>query len=179
MSKTACPTVLLALILFLFLPAAASAQTVKPSAPDHSIPESRKTAEKTPSKLPLQALTLVSTSEAARKAAEEASLKEGIPKGKALTSDPPGSKQETDGGVLEFHANDSPPLSDSTTGTFHAKDQKKSVLKNIHGSIDGATASGVGRANAVDGAVGADSSNGKLNIYLEGGHSHASPPNPR
>lgn len=174
MSKTACPTVLLGLTLFLLPPVAASAQAQKTPAHGPSISKSQKAAEKTPSKLPLQALTLVSTSEAARKAAEEATVKSQHTRGTSPPSSQAGSKQEADGGVLEFHADDSAPLADSAPGTFHAKDQKKSVLKNIHGSVYGAAASGVGQANAVNGAVGADSNNGKFNIYMEGGHSQAS-----
>ncbi|MEJ2006563.1 MAG: hypothetical protein P8Z30_00145 [Acidobacteriota bacterium] len=178
MSKTACPTVLLGLMLFLLLPATTPAQTQKTSGPEYSTSQSRKSAEKTPSKLPLRALTLVSTSGAARKAAEEASRKSQTAKGTSRPSSQAGSKEEADRGVMEFHANDSAPLANSATGTFHAKGKEKPALKNIHGSVYGATASGIGKANAVDGAVGADSSNGKINIYVESGHSHAKTPNP-
>lgn len=175
MSKTACRTVLLVLAFFLVMPAAANAQTEKASRPQKSTSESSKTS-KAPSKLPLQSLTLVSTTEAARKVAEEASAKAETTK--TDTSILKGTKPEADGAVIEFHAIDSSFARDSSKGTFETKSQKKSLLKNIHGSAYGATASDAGRASGEGGGIGADSGNGKFSIYVEGQHTHASTPAP-
>jgi hypothetical protein len=177
MSITSRDTILLVLTLFLFLPVAATAQVKKTSNPQSSTSEKPKAA-KTPSTLPLQSVTLVSTAEAVRKVAEEASAKGQTAKRPAETWNHARSKPGADGAVLEFHPTDSSVLADSAAGTVQAKSEKKSVLKNIHGSAYGATASGAGRADGEGGAVGADSRNGKFNIYVEGEHAHADTPAP-
>ena len=176
MSKTPWQTVLLVLALFLVLPAAAVAQKEISSNPSPPKPKSVKPT-KPQDKLPLQDVTLVSTAAAARKVAEEASARAQAPKAASKTSVKAESKQAADGAVLEFHP-ESGPAGDSAKGGFQSKSGKKSVLKNIHGSAYGAAASAVGQANGEGGNVGADSSNGKLNIYVEGEHAHASTPAP-
>lgn len=177
MSKTAWRTVLLGLALLVLLPAAVMARVQKTPLQTTSTTKAGK-AEKTPSKLPLSALTLVSTSAAARKVAAEATAKALAPKNASPTLSPVGSEQETSGSVREFQTDNTAGLSDSSNGTFQMKNHKRSMLKNIHGSVYGATASGIGRANTVDGAVGADSSNGKFSVYMQGEHSHISTPPP-
>lgn len=176
MSKTPWQTMLLVLALFLVLPSAAAAQKEKSSNVPPPNPKSVKSI-KPQSNPPLQDLTLVSTAAAVRKVAEEASARAQSPKAASKTSVKAKSKQVADGAVLEFHPENS-PTGDSTKGGFQTKGRKKSVLKNIHGSAYGAAASAVGQANGEGGAVGADSSNGKLNIYIEGEHTHASTPAP-
>jgi len=177
MSKTPWQTVVLVTALFLFLPAAAAAQKEKPSGPQKATSENSKAA-KSPGRLPLQSVTLVNTDEAARKVAEEASARAQTPKGAARTSNKTAPQQEADGAVLEFRPTEGSPMADPAPGTVQTKSSKKSVLKNIHGSAYGAAASAVGQANGEGGAVGADSSNGKFNIYVEGEHAHASTPAP-
>lgn len=177
MSKTACQTVLLALTLLLLLPTVATAQAEKTTNTPNPAAQNQKAA-KTPKKLPLEALTLVSTSEAARGAAAEISAKKMALKDATRTSGKTGTKQKADGGVQQFQIDNAAGLADSSNGTFRIKDHKRSLLKNIHGSIYGATASGVGRANSVDGDVGADSSNGKLSVYVGGEHTHVRPATP-
>lgn len=177
MSKTACHTVLLGLVIFLLLPAAAMARAQKVSFRDTSTAKARK-AEKTPSRLPLSALTLVSTSEATRKVAAEATAKALGPKDASPTLSSVRSEQETAGSVREFQTDNTVGLSGPSNGTFQIKNHKRSMLKNIHGSVNGATASGIGRADTVDGAVGADSGNGKFSVYIQDEHSHRSTPPP-
>lgn len=177
MSKTPWQTTLVVLALFLVLPAAATAQQEKPSGSPTSDSQNAKTV-KAPGKLPLQSLTLVSTEEAARKAAEEARAKTQRPQAAAETAKHKGDKEAANAAVLEFHPTDGTAAPDSSKGTFQVKDRKKSVLKNIHGSAYGAAASGVGRAHGEGGAVGADSRGGKFNVYVEGEHTHGNTPNP-
>lgn len=177
MSKTPWQTALVVLALFLLLPPAATAQEAKPSGPPPSDSQNAK-AVKAPGKLPLRSVTLVNTTEAARKVAEEKSATKQPEKGTALTPKQSESSKTASGAVLEFHPTDGTPGPDSSKGTFHVKDRKKSVLKNIHGSAYGASASGIGRANGEGGAVGADSRGGKFNVYVEGEHTHDSTPGP-
>ena len=177
MSKTPWQTVLLVLALFLLLSPAASAQTQKTSSKADAGRNNTK-AVKGPDKLSLQSVTLTSTAEAARKAAEEATARTSAPKTTQKNSKQSGSSDTTEGAVLEFRATDGPPASAVSAGGFQEKGHKKSVLKDIHGSAYGATASAAGSASAEGGAVGAGSSNGKFNVYVEGEHTHASTPVP-
>ena len=178
MSKTPWKTVLVVLALFLVLPAAATAQQEKPSGSHPSDSQNSKSV-KAPDKLPLQSVTLVSTDDAARKAAEEARARLQRLKSTSETAKHEGDKGAANAAVLEFHPTDGAPPADSSKGTFQVKDgKKKKVLKNIHGSAYGATASGFGRANGEGGAVGADSRGGKFNVYVEGEHAHDNTPNP-
>jgi len=178
MSKTPWQTVLVVLALFLLLPPAATAQEEKPSHP-HSSDSQNTKAVKAPGKPPLRSVTLVNTTEAARKVAEKESARRQLKKDVALTPKQPQSGKTADGAVLEFQPTDGTPATNSSQGTFQVKDSKKKpVLKNIHGSAYGAAASGVGRANGEGGAVGADSRSGKFNVYVEGEHTHDSTPGP-
>lgn len=168
---------LVVLAVFLVLPTAAVAQQEKPSGSHPSDSQNSKTV-KAPDKLPLQSVTLVSTDEAARKAAEEARAKAQDPKANSKTAKHEGDKGAANAAVLEFHPTDGTPGPDSSKGTFQEKDRKKSVLKNVHGSAYGAAASGTGGANGESGSVGADSRSGKFNVYVEGEHAHDNTPNP-
>lgn len=177
MSKTPWQTMLVVLALFLLLPPAATAQEEKPSHPHPSDSQNAK-AVKAPGKLPLRSVTLVNTTEAARKVAEEESARAQGPKAASKTAKHKGDKEAAGAAVLEFHPTDENPATDSSKGTFQVKGHKKSILKNIHGSAYGATASGVGRANGEGGAVGAESRGGSVNVYVEGEHTHGSTPGP-
>ncbi len=178
MCKTPRHIIALVVTLFLFLPVAFAGQVKKKTSNSKLSAPARLKAAKAPNKLSLQSLTLVSTSEAARKAAEEASAKAEKTKTRAGTSILRGARPEADGAVIEFHAVDGSFARDSSKGTSQAKSQKKSVLKNIHGSAYGATASAFGRATGEGGAVGASSGNGKFSVYVEGQHTQASTPAP-
>lgn len=177
MTKTLWQTMLVLLAGFLVQPAVAVAQQEKPSNSHPSDSQNSK-AVKAPEKLPLQSVTLVSTDEAARKAAEEARAKTQSHKAASENAKREGDKAVANSAVTEFHPTDGPPPADSSKGTFKEKDRKKAVLKNIHGSAYGAAASGIGRANGEGGAVGADSGSGKFNVYVEGEHAHDNTPNP-
>ncbi len=178
MCKTSRHIIVFAVALFLFLPAVVAAQVKKKASSSKVSAQEKLKAAKAPSKLSLQSLMLVSTSEAARKAVEEASAKAKKTKTRAGTSILRGTKREADGAVTEFHAVNGSFAGDSSKEISRVKSQKKSVLKNIHGSAYGATASAIGRANGVGGAVGASSGNGKFGIYVEGQHTQASTPAP-
>jgi hypothetical protein len=177
MSRMPWQTALLVLALFLLLPPAVTAQEEKPSNPHAPKSESAKEA-KAPGKLPLRSVTLVNTTETARKVAEEASARAQSGRTVPQTSQAAEAGKATDGAVFEFHPADGPPAADAGKGDFQKKGRRKSVLKNIHGSAYGAAASSVGRAHGEGGAVGADSRGGKLNVYVEGEHTHASTPAP-
>ncbi len=164
------------LALFLVPPVAANAQQEKTSGSHPSGSQNLKSA-KAPDKPPLKSLTLISTDEAARKAAEEARAKEQPQKDASKTAKREGDKGTAGAAVMEFRATDG-PAANSSKGTLQVKDRKKPVLKNIHGSAYGAAASGIGRANGEGGAVGADSASGKFNVYVEGAHAHDNSPNP-
>jgi hypothetical protein len=163
------------LATFLLLPLGANAQTERSSSKPEATNKSAK-AVKAPAMPPLQSVTLQSTAEAARKAAEEASARALGQEKVSKNSKQPGASELTDGAVLEFHPTTNPPSAGS--GGFHEKNHKNSVLKNIHGSAYGAAASAAGRASAEGGAVGADSRNGKVNIYVEGEHAQTNNPAP-
>jgi hypothetical protein len=173
MSKIPCRTVPFVLVLLLLLPITAAAQAKEPQRPASEKPK----AAKAPTTLPLRSLTFVSPDEAAREIAETRA-KARASKKTAGISNPTGTGNAADGAVLELHPTDSPPLSGSATATFLTMSQKKSVLKDIHGSIYGGVASGTGLTNVENGAVGADSGNGKLNVYLEGEQAHVNTPAP-
>jgi hypothetical protein len=177
MSKTTWQTVLLVMALFLLLPAAGAAQGEKSSSPQKSASTDSK-ALKAPGQPPLQSVTLVNTAEAARQVAKEASARAQAPKAASTTSNKTAPQPEAGGAVLELHPADLSDLAETETRAVQTKSPKKSVLKNIHGSAYGAAVSQVGQANGEGGDVGADSSNGKFNIYLEGEHAHASTPAP-
>jgi len=177
MSRTAWQTVLLVLVMFAFLSPTATAQEQKTACPRATGSQSAKAA-KPAAQLPLQSVTLVSTEEAARRAAEEMRAKAQTGQTPPETSKEAEAGKAADGAVLEFHPTDSLPGKDAIKGGVQEKDRSKSVLKNIHGSAYGAAASAAGRANGEGGDVGAESRGGKINIYVEGEHTHTSTPVP-
>ena len=178
MSKTPWQTVFVFPALFLLLPPGAGAQQAKDPGPRPSDSKKTSKAAKAPDKVPLRSVTLVNTTDAARKVAEEEIARKQMEKESPLA----GKQQEPGKGagsaVLEFHATESTPAADSSRATVQEKGRKKPALKNIHGSAYGGAASGIGRANGEGGAVGADSRGGKLNVYVEGGHTQGTTPGP-
>jgi hypothetical protein len=175
MSKTPWHIALFVLAMFLLMPAA-SAQEGKPSDLHPSNSKNAKNA-KPEVKPSLQSVTLVSSDEVARKVAEEVSAKAQASKTSPKQSKQAEASKATDGAVLEFRPTDGPPA-ESGKGTFEVKNRKKSVLKSVHGSVYGATASEAGGANGEGGAVGAASGNGKFGVYVEGEHTHSATPIP-
>ncbi len=139
------------LATFLLLPLAANAQAEKSSSKKSDVPESPKVV-KTPAKPPLQSVTLPSTAEAVSKVAEEASAKSLAAKAAGKTSSQSGTSGAPGDAVLEFHPTATTPAAGS--GDFKEKDNKNSVLKNIHGSAYGAAASAAGSASAEGGPSG-------------------------
>jgi hypothetical protein len=176
MSKTPWHVALFVLAMFLLMPAAAFAQEGKPSDHPPSNPQNAK-AVNPADKPSLKSVTLVSSDAVARKVAEEESAKAQASKTNSKHSKQAETSKATDGAVLEFHPTDSPPVQPGK-GTFQLKNRKKSALKNVHGSVYGAAASAVGGAHGEGGAVGANSGNGKLGVYVEGERTHANTPVP-
>lgn len=177
MSRTYWKTALLVLVMCVSLSPAAIAQEQKTASPHGADSQSGKSV-KPAANLPLQSVTLVSTEEAARRAAEEVRARAQTSKTSPETSKEEVTGKAAEGAVLEFHPTDSLPGKDAVKGRIQQKDQSKSVLKNIHGSAYGAAASAAGRANGEGGDVGAESRGGKINIYVEGERTHASTPVP-
>lgn len=177
MSRTPWQTTLLALALLVFVSPAATAQEQKTASP-HATHSKNAQAAKPAAQLPLQSVTLVSTEEAARKAAEEMRAKAQTSKTPSKASKEAEAGNTADGAVLEFHPTDSLPGKVAVKGGVQEKGGSKPVLKNIHGSAYGAAASAAGRANDEGGDVGAQSRGGKINIYVEGERTHASTPVP-
>ena len=179
MSKMPWQRMLVVLASFLLLTSAATAQQEKKSTASNPSDSHNSKTLKAPGKLPLRSVTLIDTTEAARKAAQEASAGTQPEMKTSPTSKHSASSEAANGAVLEFHPTDGAPTADSSKETFQVKDpKKKPVLKNIHGSAYGSTASGMGRAGGEGGAVGADSRGGKFNVYVEGEHTHGNTPGP-
>jgi hypothetical protein len=176
MSKTPWQIALLVLAMFLLMPAGAFAQEAKNSNHPPSIPKNTK-AVKPAAKPSLKSVTLVSSDAIARKVAEEESASAQASKTDSKHSKQAEASKSPDSAVLEFHPTDSPPVQ-SGKGTLQVKNRKKSVLKNVHGSVYGATASSAGGAQGEGGAVGAESGNGRLGVYVEGQTNHANTPVP-
>ena len=122
--------------------------------------------------MPLNELTLVSTSKAARQAAKAA---------KEKSQDRGTSKsREADGsGILELQPAKPDGLAKSTSGDAHQKSQKGHLLKDVHGSVYGATAGPGATDHATAGDVGARSRNGKVNVFVETEHSRTSQAGPQ
>ncbi len=163
--QAAIVAVVLGLWLSVTAPAKAQAQGATPSG---SSTAKTKTSD-TSAKLPLKDITLVSTSKAAREAALKTKTKA---PGKSASK----SGQMAGDGVMEFQLARQESSARYDSGTVQVKDGKKHVLKDIHGTIYGATgAQGVaGRSTA--GAIGAATSGGKFNIFVEGQNSQAKNP---
>ena len=177
MSRTPWQTALLAPVMFVFLSPAATSQEPKSVSPRATDSQDVKAA-KPAARLPIRSLTLVSTEEAARKAAEEMRAKAQTSKTPPETSQEAEAGKAADGAVLEFHPTDSLPGKGAVKGGVQEKDRSKPVLKNIHGSAYGAATSAAGRANGESGDLGAQSRGGKINIYVEGERTHTSTPVP-
>ncbi|MCL5669817.1 MAG: hypothetical protein M1423_00720 [Acidobacteria bacterium] len=170
--QAAIVAVVLGLWLSVTAPAKAQAQGANPSGSSTAKTKTGTWAygpSDTSAKLPLKDITLVSTSKAAREAALKTKTKA---PGKSASK----SGQMAGDGVMEFQLARQESSARYDSGTVQVKDGKKHVLKDIHGTIYGATgAQGVaGRSTA--GAIGAATSGGKFNIFVEGQNSQAKNP---
>jgi hypothetical protein len=113
--------------------------------------------------------TRVSTEEAVRRAAEDKA------KATSKTSAKKDSGKESAPGVSELQPV-SKPAGDSAAATQVPRDESgKPVLKNIHGSVQGASGAGNRRAAA---EVGASSKTGKTHVYVETERSRSDPATP-
>ncbi len=160
---------IVASIFGLWLPVGAKAQAKTPiPGTAKSTPAKAKTS-KTSTKL--QDFTLVSTTAAAREAAKEA-------RNKAAGKSASKSGQAENTAVVELQPAALPSSADSDSGSAKTKAGKKPLLKDFHGSLYGtAGAQGVaGKSTA--GEIGTGSSNGKVNIFVEGQHTQATTPAP-
>lgn len=175
MSQTPRSTTLLLVALFVFSSVAAAAQVKKDPNPQPSRPKAPEAAKTSKQPL-LRSLELVSTTEEARRVAEEESSKSRTAKVAAKKRNTDGLKQGANGAVLEFRPTSNSPFSGSDAGIVEPKIRKKSLLRNIHGSLYRAGGSQASRGNAESGSVGADSKNGKLSIFLQGEHASTTTP---
>jgi hypothetical protein len=165
-------TVILGLWLPVVVTARARAQASNPS--DSATPNTK--AAKTPAKLPLKDITFISTAEAARQVAEEIKVKASGQSASAPRASK--SRQPENSGVLEFQPDKSGSSAGSESGPDHLKSHKKPVLKDIHGTFYGSTAAQGTSDHTAEGAIGASSSNGKLNVFVETQHSQTNSPAP-
>jgi hypothetical protein len=162
------PASAIALLACILLAGSALGHTQSAPA-DSPKPAGREASKKDEGKKPaLAEATRVSTDEAARSVAKE-KAKQGNPKAE--------DEKTSDAGVTEFRP--TPPSSQGAVEDHsRAGSEKKPqgrALKNVHGTVHGATGSSAtgSRAGA---AVGASSSRGKTSIYVETERDRENPP---
>ena len=171
MSRKPLEAAILTAMLALWLPAIDAAQA-KPQASRTTGSEATSTkSSKIPTKLPLKDITFMSTSEAARKAAEATKAK---PQGQT----PSKSGQADGNGIMEFQTVKTGSSAISESDDIRQQHRKKPLLKDIHGSVYGSTTTQGAADRTAAGSVGAGSGNGKFNIFMETQHSQASNPGP-
>ncbi|HUZ45053.1 MAG TPA: hypothetical protein VMW54_00300 [Terriglobia bacterium] len=171
MSPKLLQAAIVAVILGLGLPVTAPAKAqAQSSSPSGSSATKTKTP-KTSAKLPLKDITLVSTSKAAREAAKKTNAKA---PGKSASK----SGQVAGDGVMEFRPAGPESSASSDSGTVQMKDGKKPRLKDVHGTIYGATGAQGIAGNSTSGAIGAAARGGRFNVFVEGQNSQVSNPAP-
>lgn len=114
--------------------------------------------------------TRVSTEEAARQAAQKKS-KEQIGK----TATPKDSDKNSPSGVSELQPVPKTAGDSGSAVRLPSEDAGASPLKNIHGSVRGASGAGAREGGA---EIGADKKNGKTHLYVETERSRTSPATP-
>lgn len=142
-----------------------------PQEPSHKNSEPSKAQASKPDQKPaLAEVTRVSTDEAAHSAAR----KKAEGNAGSETSDQP-----ADSAVTEFHpaARTSGASSEADAGP--SKGPKRSLTKNLHGTVYGARGTGHDGDHKAGASVGASSKSGKTNIYVETNRSRESSPAPR
>jgi hypothetical protein len=120
-------------------------------------------------KVKLIEATRVSTEEAGRRAAQDKA------KGTSKTIAKKKSENDSAPGVSELRPVSKPAGDSAVTTRVPADESGKSVLKNIHGSVQGASGAGTRRAAA---EVGASSKTGKTHVYVETERSRSDPATP-
>lgn len=164
---------IMALGASLFFAVSLAAQTQAPAINSSSTTAKDSKPAKAVKKPPLSALTLMSTDELARKAADEAAKKSKAQTQGAKPASASKPAPANTGGVMEFQP--AAASSQPGSGTFQTKDGKKSALKHVHGEAYGDSAGAIGNREGAE--AGAASSNGKLNVYVGAEHSQANSPN--
>jgi hypothetical protein len=142
---------------FSLLASAALPQSQAPQNPSADAPARQSPAPKADKKRLLEEATRVSTSEAAKSAAQEETAKH------AASETSEGSSASD---VLELQR---AARSSAAARTVVAppKDSKKSVAKNVHGTVYGSADPQATGNRRKGGAVGASSKSGKSSIYVE------------
>jgi hypothetical protein len=170
-SLKAALTAAFAASLGLLLPVSAAGQAKSQAAKPANLAAPNAKAPKARGKLPLNDLTFVSTAQEARDAAKASATK----KSEKSAAAPRPSKSHESGnlGVVELQPARVGASTGSESGAVHPNHQKKSVLKNVHGTVYGSEGAA---GQATDGAVGASSRNGKSHIFIEGQHANSPTP---
>jgi hypothetical protein len=140
---------------------------------DPAQPAAQEAPKKDEGKKPALAdVTRVSTEEAARSAAKEKS-KQGDEKVEVE------EEKSSHSGVTEFRPArpDEKSSAEAQNASGSGKNPKGRTLKNVHGTVHGATDSS-GRDNRTGAAVGASSSSGKTSIYVETDRGRENSPRP-
>jgi hypothetical protein len=156
----------LATMLAMIAPALAAPQPQPQNAPGKTPApkiEQRPKAKKTPN---FADLTRVSTSDAARDAAEDAAKKK--------QDQEEGSGAAKSDSVLELHSV-SPGAAPEVVPLVIKGDNSNHILKKIHGEVYGAAGQG---GKTAGGAAGMSAKDGKLNVYIETQHSTSNAPTP-
>ncbi len=136
------------------LASAAFPQSQAPQNPPADSPAKESPAPTADKKRLLDEATRVSTSEALKSVAQESKEKSKTSEGSS-TSD-----------VLEFQPS-APPSAGARTVVAPSRDSKKSMAKNVHGSVYGSADPRATGNHRTGGAVGASSKSGKSSIYVE------------
>lgn len=157
----------LAALVLTALPPSAQAQQAADKKPSSKTSASSRTAQK--NKLKLLEVTRVSTRQAARKAAEAEVDKK--------TGTAPDSKQAAAIGVVELQPNRHPEGKQANQNA--ARPGKKSLLKNVHGSVYGATGASNSDVRRTGGDVGATTKGGKASVYVQAEKNRSNPGPPQ
>jgi hypothetical protein len=140
--------------VFSLLASAAFAQSQAPQNPPAGGPAKESPAPKADKKRLLDEATRVSTSEAVKSVARESKEK------------PKASEGSSTSDVMEFQPA-APSGAGARTVVIPSKNSKKSVAKNVHGTVYGSADPQANGNHRTGGAVGASSKSGKSSIYVE------------
>ena len=160
--------VLFGLTLALFLATGGRAQETTAKATSGST-SSRETApsSQTKQKPSLLDATRVSTEEATKQAAQEKAAK---------AADAATVESSSDEGVTEFHPAHPDPTQTGGANVTASDDSKESVLKRVHGTVQGSAAAGASGDRGGGAALGVTSKSGKTAVYVETDHSRRDTP---
>jgi len=154
--------------LSVFLASSGRAQeTVAKATSDSSSSREAATSSKTKQKPSLLDATRVSTEEATKHAAQESAAK---------ASEATTVESSPDESVTEFHPARPDPAQTGEASITASDDSKKSVLKRVHGTVQGSATAGASGDRAGGAALGAASKSGKTAIYVETDHSRRDTP---